>query len=481
MTSLATVTLVIFRGWYIGIAIAGILILRHLTNDERRLTYDSDFGNPSDVLSRWNKGFVIDGKRRLSEKDSFRNVMLCGSVGSYKSSVVAIPFLREIDDAVLIINDISGELLQESHLELIEKGYDIKVFRLRDPRTSIGFNPLFRCTSKGAVNRVATAIVESNMSGSGDPFWSKSATSVLSTFIMMLREHGPEYAHLSNLLYCLRVFQSEPKRIDQLFLNTSEDVFLAYKSIINTSERTLSGIIATAIASLQLLDDQDVAQVTSYDILGDLSNIRTTKTAIFVQNSVLDIQYLRFISDIFFEQLIESIMSGHPAPTDFPVYMVFDEFASSMKLQNAGRVFATLRKYRCGILAITQNGKSQLQENYSPHEAQSIVSNCANKLWLSGGLDLESAKRLERVGGRFEGIDEEGRKKTRELLTEAEALLLPPKQALFEVSGYPLMKLHLTPHFERLKYMLRKSEPYAPIQRTPPDIIKIPIPCLKKN
>lgn len=456
---------------------AGIILLFVILHgDNRKLHHDANFGSASDVLSIWGKGFTIDGKRRLTPKDSFRNVLVCGSVGSYKSSCTAIPFLREVDNAVVIVNDISGELLEESHQELTSKGYEILVLKLREPDKSLGFNPLARCTTKGSVNRVATAILEANMSGSGDPFWQKSAINLLSTFIQMLQEHGPEYAHLPNLLYTLRVFQSDPKKIDALFLKTSDDVYQAYKSINSTSERTLSGIVATAVASLQLMDDEDVARVVAHDTLGDLSTLRSRKTAIFVQNSVLDIDYLRFVTDIFFEQLITTIMSRKPEKGDHDIYMVLDEFASSMKIHGAGRIFATLRKYRCGILAITQNGKSQLEQNYSISESLSIESNCATKLWLSGGLNLHDAKRIERVGGRFEGIDDEGRSRTRELITESEALLIPPKQAILEMSGHPLIKLNLTPHFERLRYLFRKDEPFISNGGVPEKILKIPIP-----
>lgn len=472
---MSALVLFMFQWWHIALCTGAVAIIGLFLRDDRKLEYDADYGTGFGVLSRWNKGFVIDGTRRLSRVDSYRNVMVCGSVGSYKSSATAIPFLREVDNALLLVNDISGELLTESYSELRQKGYNIKILKLRDPDDSNGFNPLARCNTSGQINRVATSIVESNMKGSGDPFWSKSAVGLVSTFILMLKAHGYQYANLPNLLRCLKVFQSDPEKIDPLFLKTSDEIFQSYKTIVKTSDRTLSGIVSTAIASLQLVDDHDVARVVSHDTLGDFNGMRKTKTAIFVQNSVLDIDYLRFVTDIFFEQFIEAIMSRSPEKDDSDIYMVLDEFASSMKINNAGRIFSTLRKYRCGVLGITQNGKSQLQQNYSAFEAETIVSNCATKVWLAGGLDLETARRLERVGGRFEGIDEDGRKKSRQLITESEALLIPSKQGIMEMSGHPLVKLRLTPHFERLKYAFRKREPINICGGVPEEIPLIPI------
>ncbi len=466
----------LFSWWTVAGALIFILIVASFFKDDRKLTHDADYGNPSDVLSRWsNKGFTIDGVRRLSKTDSFRNVMVCGSVGSYKSSSIAIPFLKEVDDAFLVVNDISDELLPASGPELQEKGFDILVVKLRHPDSSHGYNPLHRCQTKGQINRVASSIVESSLKGQGDPFWSKSAISMIAIFISLLKARKDDSAHLPNVLRLLKVFQGDPSKIDKLFANVDEELYIDYRALVGTSEKTLSSITASAIASLQIVEDTDVARVICTDTLGDFKELRRKKTAIFIQNSVLDIDYLRFVSDLFFEQLIESIIGNPVTKDDLSTFFVLDEFASSMKIQNAGRIFATLRKTKTGILAITQNGKSQLLQNYSDPEAQSIVSNCATKVWLSGGLDIESAKHIERVGGRFEAEDEDGKMKSRMLITESEALLIPPKQGILEMSGHPLMKIKLTPFFERLKYQDKKRQPIELQGGVPQDVPMISI------
>mgnify|MGYP001200797581 CR=1 FL=1 len=65
--------------------------------------------------------------------------------------------------------------------------------------------------------------------------------------------------------------------------------------------------------------------------------------------------------------------------------------------------------------------------------------------------------------------------KSRMLITESEALLIPPKQGILEMSGHPLMKIKLTPFFERLKYQDKKRQPIELQGGVPQDVPMISI------
>ena len=108
--------------WVFLLAFLAIAVVVHLLSDKRKKVYDADFSDAGSVMSRYNRGFVVDGIRKLSLSDSYRNFLVCGGVGSYKSSTICVPFLRSVKSGLIIVNDISGELLENAGGHLKETG-----------------------------------------------------------------------------------------------------------------------------------------------------------------------------------------------------------------------------------------------------------------------------------------------------------------------------------------------------------------------
>jgi len=80
----------------------------------------AEFARPHEVseyLSRSNSGLLLDGKDlRLSEQVSFQNVAVYGITGKGKSTAIARPAILDKgkDEAVLIVNDMSGDLHRDT-------------------------------------------------------------------------------------------------------------------------------------------------------------------------------------------------------------------------------------------------------------------------------------------------------------------------------------------------------------------------------
>lgn len=457
----------------IVIGIILLIILRYVLKDKRRTSYDDDFGRSSKLLSRFNKGFIIDGTRRLTRKDSYRNVMVQGGVGSGKSTCIAIPFLKSVDNATLIINDNSGELLQNSYADLEAKGYTIRVIRFRDPKHSAGYNVLERANTVGQINKTAQVIVNTTMGQqSKDPFWNQSAIVLLSLMIRVLKQQPKKYHNLYNLRYLLELFNSKStvRQVDVLFAQSDEATFSSYRAFIGYGEKIVQGVVATCLASLALLQDEDIALVTSIDTLDDFQNLRKTKQAIFLQNNVTDLEYLRFVVDLFMGQVFEFLLSNVPSQDALDMFFVLDEFGSSMKIPNAASAFATLRKTRTGLLIINQS-QNQLVHNYGGPDAETIISNCYTKLYLPGGLDLTTAKKLEQRSGKFEFEDEKGVRRVRELITASEVLQIPQETGLLDVGNLPLMKLSMTPYYKKFTLGRGKHVPALELKGEVPETI----------
>lgn len=92
-------------------------------------------GDVSEYLSRSNTGLLLDGKDlRLSEQVSFQNVAVYGITGKGKSTAIARPAIldKASSDAVLIVNDMSGDLYRDTSGYMKARGYP----RKDDGRTS---------------------------------------------------------------------------------------------------------------------------------------------------------------------------------------------------------------------------------------------------------------------------------------------------------------------------------------------------------
>jgi DNA replication protein DnaC len=58
--------------------------------------YGATFGNSSEHLSRINHGFALTGSRSITKELSYTNVLLSGSTGSGKTSVVILSSLASL-------------------------------------------------------------------------------------------------------------------------------------------------------------------------------------------------------------------------------------------------------------------------------------------------------------------------------------------------------------------------------------------------
>jgi len=460
--------------WHFAILFVVLAVIFSMFKDERKRAYDADFERPS-MLSRFNKGFVVDGVQRLTRQDSYRNLLVSGGVGSFKTSAIILPSLKVADDCLLIVNDISGELLEGSFSDLKAKGYEIKLVKLRSPKISSGYDPLHRCSTKGQINKAAQTIVQSTLQkGSADPFWNQLAATLIGLLISYLKKHEPQYANLRNVYRMLKLMHAEPRAIDRRFALSTEELYVSYKSFIGYGDKIVSGVVASATAALQIMEDDDVARVTSVDTLGDFKQLRQRKVAVFIQNSVTDLQYLQFITDLFYTQFTESLLDTMPSNTDKDVWLVLDEFASSMQLPQAGSLFSTLRKTQTGIIAVCQDSRSQLKLRYG-EAANTIISNCYSKIYLAGGLDLETAQYLEKRAGKFEYEDEKGIRRVRELVTADEVLRIPPKTGIIDMGSHGLVKVKLTPFFERFNFKRPEQVPIIFKSEVPTEVSLLPV------
>jgi len=421
------------------------------TNDNKH-HLKSKFGNASELITRFNKGFSLTGHKFLSAKRSKENVLYVGPTGSGKTTVSIIPSAINIarnNNGSMIINNPSGELSKMKGY-LISKGYTVIEFNPNNVVQSIYFNPLERIKNTTDIQKVASLLVLKGSSKSPD-FWQIKSIELISLLIEFLLNHLPKvYQNIGNLFLLLQTLAGEEDTMNALFAEkATPKQWQAYKALINNSENTKASIISSAISSVSFIgNNPELCNLTSIDTF-DFQRLKTEKICLFLNVKTMDMQYYSPILGLFFEQLFSKLLSVVSKEEDNHIYLMIDEL-SSIPLPSLPTVIANSRKY-FGILGVLQS-EAQLYNNYGEHSAKAILNN-ATKVYMSG-LDAE-AERISKALGDYQYYEDKERRvlRTRQLMTANEIRFMPKdKVIIMPTGGMRPIYSSIVPFYESFRF-----------------------------
>ena len=416
---------------------------------KKKKEYNSSFAPQGILLSRYNYGFNLTGRRKLSKKDCYQNALIVGGTGTGKTSIVLIPSLYTMTES-FVIHDPSGELFNKSAGYLKQKGFEIKVLNFAKPQNSSGYNPLIRANGSSEIQKAASLLIETSMGGkTKDPFWNTQAIALLTMLITILKKQDTEFQNLYNVRQLLNNLGGNPESIDNLFTEFADDVLFAeYKSFISFDEKVVSGVIATCKAALQIFNDEYVAKVTSFDNI-DFMDLRKKPTALYIQNSIADQKYYSVLTSLFFEQFFSFLLGRFPKAGEKDIFLLIDE-AASLNLPTLPLAVANVRKHRAGIMLLIQDF-NQLIHNYGKYDADGIKSNCFAKMYFTGA-SLETTKELEQTLGKYQYEDEKKGTIVRPLMTNDEIRTMKTNKALLVCGHHPPILAKLRPFYKNSQY-----------------------------
>mgnify|MGYP000892861090 FL=1 len=267
-----------------------------------------------------------------------------------------------------------------------------------------------------------------------------------------------QYHTLYNVLNLINAFSGTPQKVDKLIVQAKDDDLLSdYKAFVAYDSKMLMSIVATARTALSIFADPQIARVTGKDSI-DFERFRKEKTILYINNNVNDMKYYSVLSSLFFEQFFASIMSSLPQKGDLSIFFLLDE-ASSLYLNILPTAISNIRKYNSGILQIYQS-QSQLFDLYGIPQGRNIIANSYSKVHMPG-QPLETARELELILGKYEYIDDENNRRTRQLLTMDEIRII--KEAIILCGNLPPIKTRLIPYYEQREMKkLVNLPPYQP-------------------
>ena len=252
----------------IYILIVGVvLVFAFFSNHMNEEKFDAKFGNASDHLNIFNKGFsIVGGLRALTLEKSFSNALIIGPSGSGKTSAILINSVYTLSrgNTSMVVNDPSNEVYLLTSGYLAKQNFSIHCFDLTE--NSDTFNPIAFCKPED-VFRIADIIMRNaNVQSKSDPYWHTSACGILEIFLEYVVRYGkPEEKHLTSVLKLVEIFNAEPTKIDALFIHASPKLLLRYKAMIAIPEKTLKSSISVVLAGLKIFNIPSVARCTATD------------------------------------------------------------------------------------------------------------------------------------------------------------------------------------------------------------------------
>lgn len=435
---------------YIYIGIGLVIVCLAIFGNKETHTYNAEFGNAGQFLSRFNHGFMVTGNKAITKKQSYTNCALFGPTGSGKTSTVILGTVISLARGLssIIINDVSREVFEKLSGFLASLNYLILwVDFSNSSYHSESFNPLSTCNSIPDINKTAL-LTYRNASGetTGDKFWEQSSISLISLFMRYLIFHTePEFHTMQNVLRLIEKFAVDGPAVDRLMARTGDEELLsAYKATVVVGDKTLQSIIASARSVLSLWCDTEICRTTATNTI-DFNLLRKgdQPVAIFVCNPLKDLQYYKPISALFFQSLFNYVLSEIPGKNDRSVFFIMEEFAT-MKFPNLSTTVSNIRKYKSGMLLCMQD-EMALTAQYGQAEAHQIKTNCGCQVYLKG-QPLHTCKELSQILGKYSYTDDKEIERSRELLTPDEirmsddAIILINNQAPLKCKPIPVYK-----------------------------------------
>lgn len=379
-------------------------------------------GKSSDRFCRYKGGVPLayDAERnRVAVDSSDAHTLVFGATGSRKTRCVIEPTIKILGYAKesMIINDPKSEIYNRLAGELREKGYNIIVLNIREPRLGNSWNPLaipYRFYIEGNLDKAAEFAndVAANLavkSNSNEPFWDNSAVYCLFGLIMLLmkyaKEHGKDesFVNISSLIELRTQFFSSGNSVkfSALWQYAKKEEIIA-----NALSNTVYAPEATRNSILSVLDEKFHAfsiMPSLLDMLAnndiDIGSIDKQKTAVFLiipdekdsYNSLISL----FVKQAY-EYLIYTATKNDTLALCNRVNFILDEFCSLPPISSMATMISAARSRSIRFVFAVQSYHS-LKMHYK-EIAETIKSNCLNWIYLTS-REIELLREISALCG----------------------------------------------------------------------------------
>ena len=206
----------------------------------------------------------------VPEKTRFNgNLAVYGASGSKKTRAFCMNMILQsaARKQSLIICDPKSELYEKSSEYLRSQGYTVKVFNLVTPASSDSWNCLAEIKGQELMAQLfCDVIIKNTGSGKGDHFWDNAETNLLKALVLYVERSYPKKKRNIGEVYKL-LSLSTAEELNAIFDNLpiTHPAKGPYSIFKQSSESVRGGVIIGLGSRLQVFQNRDICNLTSYD------------------------------------------------------------------------------------------------------------------------------------------------------------------------------------------------------------------------
>lgn len=325
----------------------------------------------------------------VPEKTRFNgNLAVYGASGSKKTRAFCMNMILQsaARKSSLIICDPKSELYEKSSEYLRAQGYTVKVFNLVTPSASDSWNCLAEIDGQELMAQLfCDVIIRNTGSDRGDHFWDNAELNLLKALVLYVDLKYSEDRRNIGEVYQLLAMNDE-KGLNKLFerLPIGNPAKAPYSIFQQSSESVRSGVIIGLGSRLQVFQNRDIRNITSYDEI-DLELPGKQPCAYYCitsdQDSTFDFLSSLFISFIFIRLVRYADQKCPDGRLPVPVHVLGEELCACGVIPDLSRKISVIRSRNISMSCVFQN-LAGLQNRYPNNQWQEILGNCDITLFL---------------------------------------------------------------------------------------------------
>ncbi len=421
------------------------------------------------------------------------NIAVYGASGSKKTRAFCVNMILQCAARgnSMVITDPKSELYEKTSEYLRNKGYTVRVFNLVTPSASDSWNCLSEIEGKELMAQLFCDVVIKNTgSERGDHFWDNAELNLLKALVLYVSNNYPPEKRNIGEVYQLLAMSSE-KELNALFdiLPMSHPAKAPYSIFKQSSESVRGGVIIGLGSRLQVFQNQDIRNITSYDEI-DLELPGQQPCAYYCitsdQDSTFAFLSSLFRSFIFIKQVRCADEKCPNGELPVPVHVLGEELCATGVIPDLSRKISVIRSRHLSLSAVFQN-LAGLQNRYPYNQWQEILGNCDVQLFLgctdaltaqfisdrTGEASINVTSKAKQLGTwRISNYTPEYRETSgvgrRKLMTMDEVLRMDTDRALVIIRGKKVLevdKYDYSKHPESKKLRSSKAAAHIPAWR----------------
>lgn len=399
--------------------------------------------------------------------------LIIGSTGSGKTQAIILPEtkLSLLAGESVVINDIKGEIYEQTAYNFKEKGYNVLALNFDNPDYGSSWNPLdlaYTLYKEGKIDKAVTQIEDlgyylftDTTNKEVDNFWTNSTIDYFTGLTLYLFENAPSEEINLNSIYNLSNELSDESTQKNFLqhLDKTSTIYYNLSGTLNAPLETKGGIISTFNQKIKkYISLKNLSNMLSYSSF-DIKEISNKKTALFIVSGLTT--HGNSLIPLLVNQIITSV--DEYGNKEKRLNMILDEFDTMLPIKNFAKVIHYSRSLRIKFSVVI---KSYIDlTNIYGKENIEIIKSCFPTLIYLLSNDIYTLEEISKMCG-----NQDMGNKVKPLITVEELKVMKAFEAIVLIPRMMPYRTNLLPDYKMNWNLESKKEK---IEKRPNKEIKI--------